>query len=44
MLDFRINELEETLVIRPQGEVSEADFLRLTPTVDAYLERHVHQR
>jgi hypothetical protein len=40
MLDFSINELEGTLVIRLHGQVLEVDFLRLTPTVDAYLERH----
>lgn len=40
MLDFHINEFEGILVIRPHGELSEVDFLTLTPKVDAYLERH----
>lgn len=40
MLDFHINEFEGILVIRPHGELSEADFLLLTPKVNAYLERH----
>lgn len=40
MLDFKIHELEATLTIWPHGELSEADFLLLTPKVDAFLQRH----